>query len=368
MKKEHQQETILVVDDTPATIEVVKAALEEDGYKVLVATNGEKAVTRAALTAPDLILLDIMMPGLNGYETCRRLKANDTTAAIPIIFMSALTDTFDKVKGFAAGAVDYAVKPIETEELFARVRTHLTISRLLKAQEHANAGLDAANQELSEFAYIVSHDLKAPLRGINQLAHWFSEDYGDLLDTNGKEMLELLRDRVKRMGTLIDGILKYSRVGRIIRENEQIDLNKLVTDAIEMIAPPESIQITVKNELPVITGDRIRIQQLFQNLLSNAVKFMDKPQGSITIGCVNEGDVRTFSVADNGRGIAEQHHDRIFQIFQTITPGDMSENTGVGLSIVKKIVEFYGGRIWVESTIGKGSTFFFTLPAPGVNL
>jgi len=361
MEKTCRQETILVVDDTPATIEVVKTTLEEKGYEVLVATNGKKAVARAALTVPDLILLDIMMPGLDGYDTCRQLKANDATAAIPVIFMSALTNTFEKVKAFSAGAVDYVVKPIETDELLARVRTHLTISHLQQARELANAKLEAANQELKEFAYIVSHDLKAPLRGINQLAQWFVEDYGDVLDADGKEMLGLLRSRVMRMDNLIQGILEYSRVGRLEEHVEEIDLNRVVHNVIEMLAPPATIQIAVDGELPCIPGNPTRMAQVFQNLLSNAVKFMDKPEGKISIGCIDDGDYWQFRVADNGPGIAAKNHAKIFQIFQTLHSRDEKENTGIGLTLVKKIVELYGGTIWVESTPGAGSAFFFRL-------
>ena len=222
--------------------------------------------------------------------------------------------------------------------------------------------LERVNEEQKDFAYVVSHDLKAPLRAVTQLADWISQDYAPAFDEAGMEQMNLLVSRVKRMDALIDGILQYSRIGRVNGEAKQIDLNTLVRDVIQLISPSDHIQIIIENELPVIVCDRMRVQQVFQNLLSNAMKFMDKPEGEIRIGCVDEDTHWKFSVADNGPGIDEKYHEKIFQIFQTLVSRDEHESTGVGLSIVKKIVEFHGGKVWVESEVGKGSAFFFTLP------
>ncbi|MHC4912828.1 MAG: sensor histidine kinase, partial [Planctomycetota bacterium] len=219
-----------------------------------------------------------------------------------------------------------------------------------------------AEQELKDFAYIVSHDLKAPLRGIKTLADCLLTDYADKLDEQGKEKMDLLLKRVERMHNLIDGILQYSRVGRITEEKVRVNLDELIPDVIDMVAAPENIEITVENELPVIECEQTRITQVFENLLSNAIKYMDKPQGTIKIGCAQEDDFWKFSVADNGPGIEEQHFEKIFRIFQTLHSRDEFESTGVGLSVIKKIVEMYGGKVWVESKLGEGSTFFFTLP------
>ena len=221
--------------------------------------------------------------------------------------------------------------------------------------------VESANKELKDFAYVVSHDLKAPLRGIKTLASWISTDYADKLDQNGKEQMNLLSSRVDRMHNLIDGILQYSRVGRVQEEKVQVNLNELVAEAIDMIAPPENISITVENELPIIEFERTRITQVFQNLLSNAVKYMDKPEGQVRIGCAAEDGWWKFSVTDNGPGIEEKYFEKIFQLFQTLSPRDEVESTGVGLTVAKKIVELYGGKIWVQSKVGEGSTFLFTL-------
>lgn len=222
--------------------------------------------------------------------------------------------------------------------------------------------LESVNQELNDFAYIVSHDLKAPLRAIGSLANWILADYTDKFDEDGKEQMNLLLSRVKRMHDLIEGILQYSRVGRIREDKIEINLNELVTGVIDIIASPENINVKIENELPTIMCEKTRIQQVFQNLLSNAIKFMDKPKGEVKIGCIENDGYWRFSVADNGPGIDEKHFAKIFQIFQTLSPRDEFESTGIGLSVVKKIVEMYGGKIWVESKVGYGSTFFFTLP------
>ncbi len=222
--------------------------------------------------------------------------------------------------------------------------------------------LAGANQELKDFAYVVSHDLKAPLRGIKTIAEWITTDYADKLDNDGKEQLGLLAKRVNRMHNLIDGILQYSRIGRIEEEKVVVNLNELLTETIDLLVPPKNITITIENELPTIECEQTRITQVFQNLLSNAVKYMDKPQGQIKVGCIEENGFWKFSITDNGPGIEEKYFEKIFKIFQSLAPRDESESTGIGLTVVKKIVELYKGKIWLESKVGQGTTFFFTFP------
>lgn len=164
------------------------------------------------------------------------------------------------------------------------------------------------------------------------------------------------------MDALIDGILEYSRIGRILGETTRIDLNGLLPEVVDMLAPPPHIHVRIATDLPIIDADRFRLTQVFQNLIGNAIKFMDKPEGHIAVDVEETGDYWTFRVSDNGPGIDKKYHEKIFQIFQTLVPRDMQENTGVGLALVKKIVEFHGGTVWVESAVGQGSTFFFTLP------
>lgn len=222
--------------------------------------------------------------------------------------------------------------------------------------------LEKANRELKDFAYVVSHDLKAPLRGIKTLVEWFTTDYADKVDEDGERQLKLLTSRVDRMHNLIEGVLQYSRIGRVKEQELRVDLNELVTKTIDTVATPENITVTIENKLPEIVCEKTRIGQVFGNLISNAVKFMDKPQGWVKIRYEDRKDFWEFSVADNGPGIEEKHFEHIFKIFQRLSGNDGYESTGVGLAFVKKIVELYGGTVWVKSKTGEGSTFYFTLP------
>ncbi|MCD6560202.1 MAG: GHKL domain-containing protein [Deltaproteobacteria bacterium] len=227
------------------------------------------------------------------------------------------------------------------------------------------AELEATNIELKDFAYVVSHDLKAPLRAVSQLSGWLGEDYGDVIDEDGQKLISLLTGRVKRMHNLIDGILQYSRIGRIKEEKRAVDLNMLVQEVRDLIDIPENIRVIIENDLPTITCEQTRIKQVFENLLDNAIKFMDKPVGEIRIGCSDKGTFWEFTVADNGPGIDEKYYKKIFQIFQTLSTRDQIESTGIGLSLVKKIIENSGGKLWIKSKISEGTTFFFTLPKNG---
>jgi len=231
----------------------------------------------------------------------------------------------------------------------------------LARQKQLLQELESVNKELNDFAHIVSHDLKAPLRAIGSLASWITTDYADKFDQQGKEQMDLLLNRVNRMHKLIEGILQYSRVGKSGEEKDEVDLNELVEQVVDFLSLPKHITVIIENKLPTIWRERTRIGQVFQNLLSNSAKFLDKPEGQIRIGCVDDGDFYRFSISDNGPGIEAKHFDRIFQMFQTLAARDQLESTGVGLALVNKIVELYGGRVWVESEVGKGSTFFFTL-------
>jgi len=222
--------------------------------------------------------------------------------------------------------------------------------------------LENVNDQLKNFAYVISHDLKAPLRAIGSLADWIAADQHDKLDVEGQEHLRLLIQRVRRMDALIDGVLSYSRTGQIHEAATAVDLNELLHEVIDSLAPPVHIVVTVAPGLPTIRAERTTIQQVLQNLIANAIRYLDKPQGRIEIDCIDQDKSWRFSVADNGPGIEARHFERIFQLFQTLNPRDRVESTGVGLAIVKKIVEQCGGQVWVESVPGQGSTFFFTLP------
>lgn len=241
------------------------------------------------------------------------------------------------------------------EEIADRKQAQLTQAELIKT-------VDGINRDLREFASIVSHDLKAPLRGIKSLATWILEDSADQLSEDAREQMNLLLDRVELMHHLIDGVLRYTKAGYSEENPVNVDLNDFVPEAIDMLDAPDNITITVQDDLPVIECQKTQLMQLFQNLLSNAIKYMNKPQGRIDVGCTEENGFWKFSISDNGPGIEEQHFERIFKMFQSLSVTEEFRGTGVGLTVAKKIVELHGGSIWVESKVGEGSTFFFTLP------
>ncbi|AYA35608.1 HAMP domain-containing protein [Hymenobacter oligotrophus] len=223
--------------------------------------------------------------------------------------------------------------------------------------------LERRNQELDQFAYVVSHDLKAPLRGIESASHWIEEDMGDNLPDHIREFLVLMRTRVHRMENLISGILELARIGRVKEQQERVNLRELLTEIIDSLAPPAGFRTVLPPYLPTLTASRVELHQVFSNLISNALKYHHDPaNGLVRITLRESPDEYTFAVADNGPGIAPEYHERVFVIFQTLTERDTLESTGVGLAIVKKIIERHGGSIRLDSSEGAGATFTFTWP------
>jgi PAS domain S-box-containing protein len=234
----------------------------------------------------------------------------------------------------------------------------------LAAAEAARDAAAAAYRELDEFAYVASHDLRAPLRGIANLAQWLQEDVGDRLGPESTEHVRLLQGRVHRMAALIDGILAYSRAGRMLHPPEPVDTGALVREVVGLLAPPAEVHIEVPEHMPTLEAERVPLQQVFMNLIGNALKYTRaaRPDVLIRIAWRDAGDAFEFAVRDNGPGIAPEYHERIWGIFQTLAPRDQVEGSGVGLSVVKKAVETRGGSVAVESAPHQGATFRFTWP------
>ncbi|QMU65780.1 MAG: GHKL domain-containing protein [Flavobacteriaceae bacterium] len=229
-----------------------------------------------------------------------------------------------------------------------------------KQKEIILKDLTKSNQELNDFAHVVSHDLKSPLRSMNALVSWLKEDCADFSNDDINANLDSLLKKIDRMDLLINGILSYASIDRVKKKSQPIDLNELVRDILDTIHTPQNIEIQIKTKLPIVKGDSFKMIQLFQNLLSNAIKYSDKEKGVVIINCISEKNYWQFSIRDNGMGISEKYFDKIFQVFQVLEKSE--DSTGVGLSIVQKIIAFYNGKIWLESKLEKGTTFFFTLP------
>ncbi len=353
------------------SLSLVRATLDATGDGILVADleGGIKDFNQQAqrlLRLPDAILARRRREDVVAFTRSQVKDPDAFMAGVSKVREQPQAETFDVLE-FTDGRVleRYCRPQIVDGRVVGQVLGFRDVTERHAAQQKQAALLRKVaetNEELSHFAYVVSHDLKAPLRGIKLITEWLCEDYSDKLDAEAKEQMTLLQSRVNRMHNLIDGVLQYSRIGRIREDIVEVDLNELLPMVVDTIAPPAHIQIAIDPGLPKITGEKTRIIQVFQNLLTNAVKFMDKPEGRVQVACTEDGAFWRFAVIDNGPGIEEKYFERIFRIFQTLAPKDEFESTGVGLTLVKKIVELYGGRVWVESQVGQGSTFLFTWP------
>jgi light-regulated signal transduction histidine kinase (bacteriophytochrome) len=222
--------------------------------------------------------------------------------------------------------------------------------------------LERSNRELGQFAYITSHDLKAPLRAIANLSRWIEEDIEESLTPDTRKQMDLLRGRIHRMEALIEGILQYSRVGRVSVDMVEVDVAALLSEVIDTLAPPAGFNIEIAPGMPTLHTTRVCLSQVFANLIGNAVKYHDRDDGHIQVSVEDEGDFYRFSVADDGPGIANEYHKKVFTIFQTLQARDTVESTGIGLTLVKKIVEEQGGVIKLESALGEGAIFHFSWP------
>lgn len=356
---------ILIVDDTPDNLRVLSAMLTNQGYEVRKALNGHRAIASAQSEPPDLILLDIKMPEMDGYEICRQLKAAPKTREVPIIFISALDDAIDKVRAFASGGVDYVTKPFQEAEVLARIEHQIRIQRLQHQLIERNEELLRSNRELEQFAYIVSHDLQQPLQSVTGFVRLLQLKYENTLDEVAQDYLNRIHEIGGRMQRLIQDLLTYAQVDKQEEDQHFVDCNhilKQVLDNLQEAIATKEATIT-HDQLPTILGNETQLIQLFQNLISNGIKFVpDTVTPAIHISVIQQKSRWCIGVRDNGIGIKPEHLERIFEIFQRVHANQNYPGSGIGLATCKKIVERHHGQIWVESRPEQGTTFYFTFP------
>ncbi|MGF1514642.1 MAG: ATP-binding protein [Elainellaceae cyanobacterium] len=388
----------LLLEDDPLDYELIEAALNHGGIEGTLTRVSDCPAFTAALNEPlDLILADYILPKFNGLEALT--LAQSICPDVPFILVSGVLGEEQAIEAMQQGATDYVLKQrlqrlvpavlrslresqaqqerqrLEAERRLSEAQLAQQAEALASANERllqVKLDLENRNRDLRQFAYAISHDLKAPLRGIDNLSAWIAEDYADQLPSEAKHKMGLLRQRVHNMKALIDGLLEFARVGQMNTSLELVDLEALLAEIIYSLAPPENVVIYVQPNLPELWARRLSLRQVFTNLISNAIKHSRGPNVAVTISAQEHNQAYEFIVADNGPGIAPEHHDRIFEIFQTLkvchsasnlAAGDRGENTGVGLALVKRIIELEGGEIAVESQPGDGATFRFTWPS-----
>ena len=375
---------ILMVDDRADNLLALEAILQPLQHPLVRAMSGEEALRRLLTDEFAVILLDVQMPGLDGFETAAHIKRREKTRHIPIIFLTAMSrEIHHQLRGYGAGAVDYLAKPFEPEVLRAKVAVFLELyeknellrrqSALLKERleerDRAQAALarqatelERSNAELEQFAHVVSHDLQEPLHTMAGFLNLIAEK-GAELDEETKLYIDRALAGADRMRQLILDLLAYSRVSTKGLDLVLTDAGAVLTEALGNLhgAIASSGATVTHDEMPTVLGDAWQLGQLFQNLLGNALKFHGDDLPEVHVGVERLDDEWLFSVRDNGIGIDPRYAVHIFTVFQRLHRRDEYDGTGIGLAICRKIVERHGGRIWVESDEGRGATFYFTL-------
>ncbi len=365
---------ILIVDDKPTNIKLVEEYLASHDFNTIVARDGEMGLKRAKFSRPDLILLDVMMPDMNGFEVCRRLKADQETKSIPVIFMTVKDQVEDKIEGFKAGGVDYITKPVQKEDVLVRVRTHLKLREQQQRLQQQALELDCArqiaeqaNRAKSQFMANMSHELRTPLNAILGFSQLMLRDPN--ITDGQRENLGTINRSGTRLLSLINDILELSKIesGRSELHPVAFDLHNLLLELEEMIrlrAEQKGLKLVFEHQqdVPQYTrADENKLRQVLINILDNAVKFTDK--GMITVRVKSLTPLLSFEIEDTGVDIAAEELDYVFDgLVQTATGQKSSQGMGLGMSISQQFVRMMGGEITVSSKAGKGNVFMFDIP------
>jgi signal transduction histidine kinase len=360
--------SILMVDDNPANLQVLTSMLKQSGWRPRPVTSGQLGLQAARKEPPDLVLLDVNMPEMNGYEVCEQLKADARLADIPVIFVSALGETMDKVRGFAVGGVDYITKPFQLDEVKARVTTHLELRRQRRELQASYDKLRESERMRDSLVHMIVHDLRSPLTAISAYLELFGQAAKEKLGAETQEDVANALHATRNMIRMINGILDVSKMEAQMMKLDlrECDLVRVVgqsLDDLESLVGSRRLAFKPPAAPARVLADQEIISRIVQNFLANALRFTPA-DGEIHVGLVAEAEhVRVF-VADTGPGIPpdfrESIFDKFFQIGGSALPTNRS--TGLGLAFCKMAVEAHGGRIGVDSELGKGSSFWFTLP------
>ena len=373
-----EEAAILVVDDTPESLQLLARKLRKQGYKVKPAASGSLALAAARREPPGLILLDINMPEMDGYEVCARLKGDDLLREIPVIFISALDEVMDKVKAFSVGGVDYVTKPFQFEEVQARVDAHLKLRRLQIELGERNRQLQANYERLRELedlrdnlVHMIVHDMRTPLAAIRGLMDLLIGLEGPTLSEKANVYVARAHDTTESLLEMVNSLLDVSRMeaGKLVLHLEPCDLAAIAREAVQKAESLKGRRRLIRDvpDGPVgFIGDPGLIPRVLQNLVGNALKFTPDG-GEIRVTVEPQGDRIRVAVCDNGPGIPPEYREKIFEKFGQ-AGGDAHKrknSTGLGLTFCKLAVEAHGGSIGVDSVVGQGSTFWFVLPCKG---
>ncbi len=356
---------ILVVDDTLANLQLLVGMLKERGYKPRVASGGELALQAVRSEPPDLILLDINMPDMDGYQVCEALKSDEKLKEIPVIFLSALNETSDKVKAFRAGGADYITKPFQFEEVDARVRTHLELRRQRLELKENNDRLRELERLRDNLTHMIVHDMRTPLTVIlGAIGLMLSENPPQ--KEGAVKTQRLAHNSALKLKEMTTQLLDISRLeaGQMPVNRTEGDLVQAARIALDFVSPAaagRNLLLTSTGPFPAVFDAEL-IHRVLVNLVTNAVKFTHAG-GEVKISVTREASAVRVAVADDGAGIPPEHHGKIFDKFSQVEGENKKLGAGLGLTFCKLAVEAHGGRIGVESEVGKGSTFWFTLPS-----